>query len=406
MKTLLTTVFVGFSLLMNAQFCKNGAPHEQNDRNYRQVITDHPECCSNPWSSICEDYYTDQLEIQQQIASISLSTPTATRNAEAMPIETPRMPGMTQYIARGIPANYVSGASCATVLSGSAPYPEYDAIMQEVFALDGYCCNVMWDATCQNEYDAILNGLDCITVTNGSSPYGFDNIFFISVISSDTFCCESSWDAICQDEFNTLVGDCPSYAGASPPPYPSSDIYLQIVMNDDSFCCSNGWDDICEAEYQATVIADCASYASASPPPYPSDDLLLQEVIASDSFCCNNSWDQLCQNQYDALLLIQSCPALALDPDAVILINVSAAIATEVINNESSCCDIFDVNCTYGYFFYFFGCTNPLASNYSPLALEDDGSCETCDGDIDQDGTVGSSDLLVFLSTYGSACAP
>lgn len=405
MKTLLTTLFVGTSLLMNAQFCKNDAPHQQNDRNYRQVINDHPECCSNPWTAICEGYYNAQVEADVQLGGAVTIAPAA-RTVEEMPTIAARMPEMPQYIERGIPVNYVSGASCATVLNGSVPYPEYDAIMQQVFALDTYCCNTMWDAVCQTEYDNIFNGLSCATVDNGTSPYGYDNIFFVSVISSDSYCCSTLWDEICQNSFNLLVGGCPSYAGSTPPPYSSDDIYLQFVMDDDSFCCSNAWDSICESEYQAAVAADCPSYETSSPPPYPPSDPTLQQVFAQDSFCCGSFWDSVCQNEYDTILFLEGCPALASDPDALILISASPAIAAELLNLGIGCCDVFDVNCNYYFFNYYFGCTNPIASNYSPLAVENDGSCQTCDGDIDQDGLVSSSDLLAFLSNYGSTCAP
>ena len=58
----------------------------------------------------------------------------------------------------------------------------------------------------------------------------------------------------------------------------------------------------------------------------------------------------------------------------------------------------------------FKGCTDPSASNYEPYASVDDGTCnsEPCEdgtasnmGDLNNDGAVGSSDLLQFLSVYG-----
>ena len=61
------------------------------------------------------------------------------------------------------------------------------------------------------------------------------------------------------------------------------------------------------------------------------------------------------------------------------------------------------------------GCTYPSAENYNPLATDDDGSClltgacqSTCglQHDSDNDGLVGSSDLLTLLTEFGSACPP
>ena len=61
------------------------------------------------------------------------------------------------------------------------------------------------------------------------------------------------------------------------------------------------------------------------------------------------------------------------------------------------------------------GCTYPSAENYNPLATDDDGSrlltgaCQSTCGlqhDSDNDGLVGSSDLLTLLTEFGSACPP
>lgn len=55
------------------------------------------------------------------------------------------------------------------------------------------------------------------------------------------------------------------------------------------------------------------------------------------------------------------------------------------------------------------GCTYEAASNYNASANTDDGSCiieqgSDCPGDLNQDGAVGTSDLLAFLSLFGIAC--
>jgi hypothetical protein len=50
------------------------------------------------------------------------------------------------------------------------------------------------------------------------------------------------------------------------------------------------------------------------------------------------------------------------------------------------------------------GCTNPAASNYDACANIDDGSCDTCPADLDNSGNVNVTDLLQFVSAYGTSC--
>ena len=61
----------------------------------------------------------------------------------------------------------------------------------------------------------------------------------------------------------------------------------------------------------------------------------------------------------------------------------------------------------------FAGCTDPEAGNFNPLATIDDGSCgeacdpssdSICETDIDNDGTVSVTDLLLLLGDFGTTC--
>ena len=55
------------------------------------------------------------------------------------------------------------------------------------------------------------------------------------------------------------------------------------------------------------------------------------------------------------------------------------------------------------------GCTYDSAMNYDSAAIFDDGSCifiidSQCPGDFTGDNVVGSGDLMIFLSVYGTVC--
>jgi hypothetical protein len=55
------------------------------------------------------------------------------------------------------------------------------------------------------------------------------------------------------------------------------------------------------------------------------------------------------------------------------------------------------------------GCTYASAENFNALATHDDGSCtfplgNSCVGDLNVDGLVATSDLLIMLSVFGEAC--
>ena len=54
------------------------------------------------------------------------------------------------------------------------------------------------------------------------------------------------------------------------------------------------------------------------------------------------------------------------------------------------------------------GCTNPMSANYNPYANSPDGSCISafagCAGDLNFDGLVTASDLLILLQNFGAVC--
>ena len=76
--------------------------------------------------------------------------------------------------------------------------------------------------------------------------------------------------------------------------------------------------------------------------------------------------------------------------------------------NYSQYATVDDLSCDYSC--VIDGCTYDEADNYVAAANSDDGSClfpidtATCDGDIDGSGSVNTTDLLLFLAAFGTAC--
>jgi|GEM_PF-7000886 len=80
-------------------------------------------------------------------------------------------------------------------------------------------------------------------------------------------------------------------------------------------------------------------------------------VVGTDAICCDSMWDSVCQSAYDQQSA--SCNGYGCTDPAAANYNPVATI------DDGSCwypC----VDC---------GCTDPAASNYDPLAVTDDGSC-------------------------------
>jgi hypothetical protein len=67
-------------------------------------------------------------------------------------------------------------------------------------------------------------------------------------------------------------------------------------------------------------------------------------------------------------------------------------------------------DCTLCDFSSCSGCTYEEAANYDSAAVVDDGSCDfsgvisDCPADLDGNGSIGVSDLLIFIAAYGTVC--
>jgi len=130
----------------------------------------------------------------------------------------------------------------------------------------------------------------------------------------------------------------------------------------------------------ASVFGQCNS---TPPPCVDIESAAYDSVIASDTFCCGGTWDNICQNAYNNLSNTCSDSGCT-DPLAL---NYNPLALTD----DGTClypCD----GC---------GCTDPEALNFDPAALIDDGSCVYDTGDIFVEQSL-SAEEMVFNMLMGS----
>jgi hypothetical protein len=78
-------------------------------------------------------------------------------------------------------------------------------------------------------------------------------------------------------------------------------------------------------------------------------------------------------------------------------------ISTDICGNSSESGQLIIADASHAS-----GCTNPNATSYDANAINDDGTCDyspACLGDLNLDSIVGTSDLLILLSSFGLPCA-
>ncbi|WP_306642400.1 hypothetical protein [Sanyastnella coralliicola] len=113
----------------------------------------------------------------------------------------------------------------------------------------------------------------------------------------------------------------------------------------------------------------------------PIDYYCMLEILVSDGYCTTGVWDDLCNNAY--------------------LICASVGCTYEWACNYSPLAVEDDGTCGLP------GCMDPTATNYDPQATCDDSSCiyvSDCQADFDGNGQVDAGDLLTFLASFGLVC--
>ncbi len=121
-------------------------------------------------------------------------------------------------------------------------------------------------------------------------------------------------------------------------------------------------------------------------------------------------------NSDDGSCLISGCicstasnynSAANLDDGSCIFPVVVAGCTYPAAINYNASATTDDGSCVYPSLVY--GCTYASASNYNPAATADDGTCtfsiaSACPADFNGDLLIGVSDLIVFISLFGSTC--
>jgi len=197
-----------------------------------------------------------------------------------------------------------------------------DVCAQPEFEL---CCLIEWDETCAAEARKRCSEFlpDCGDVGLPGcnfprpGPGCGDEDCCEAVCAIDAFCCESEWDATCVERIY-VTGGCERYqfdcgsecAGACCEPHRTPwcndrDCCLAVCLID-NFCCTVEWDEFCATT--ATVTAACNAVCPdpkcgtpeagnccfQHPNANCSDSACCDTVCAIDDTCCEVIWDSVC----------------------------------------------------------------------------------------------------------------
>jgi hypothetical protein len=332
------------------------------------------------------------------------------------------------YATWHIPVDVSAGPAVYACFPPAGYWTPNQACMQQIIANDPFCVNNTWDIACQQAYNMCAFG--CTTaswhipyavgispaVFACTTPQGYytpDQECVISVIESDNFCIVNTWDTACNNAYNFCAFGCttvswyiPFEVGSAMPVqgctvplgYWEPDQECVIgVLGSVGFCGSVSWDALCQFNYDQcafgcidgqwfipydpTTFGQPAVYA-CSPPngyQYVGNQNCLVQILDDDPYCSQDDWDSACNSS---------------------LINCSTGCTYPTACNYNAIASIDNQSCIFP------GCTDPTATNYDVNAGCDDGSCtfDSCAADLNNDGIVGSGDLLDFLSAFGSAC--
>lgn len=292
---------------------------------------------------------------------------------------------------------------------------------------DQYCCDVAWDAECVAAAAACYasspcgaDSGDCCTVND--LPGCQDVACCTTVCDADPFCCDSAWDTLCVQQAASLCqlpcegqvgcggiasGSCCSF-GTGLPGCAQADC-CKTVCDFDHVCCEDEWDELC-VFWAATLCqetcpgppGDCFVNEGGSPcvagtMPFSDDPLCCHAVCDLDSFCCEGLWDQVCVLAAQELCG-DLCPAAPACPSEGDCLEPHAAPGCDDPAICQAVCAVDTYCCEFAWDSVCATLANAASLNLCPHFC--------IPGDLNGDGVVNVSDLLLLLSQWGPCDHP
>jgi hypothetical protein len=287
---------------------------------------------------------------------------------------------------------------------------------ENVCAADMFCCTTQWDATCATAARGICGvcGIGCGDAASGdcctarTTPSCSDALCCEAICALDGFCCETEWDATCAQGAQILCGDCGGACGtpqagsccsARTTPGCADDRCCLSICLVDPVCCIEAWDTVC-AQTASLVCGVCGpgcgepssgSCCVANTTPSCSNTACCSAVCVQDPFCCESQWDESCVER-----AIELCTACANACGAPTAGDCCTSHATPSCSNSLCCTTI----CAADAF-----CCDIQWDNACATAAR--AVCTSCSrpGDLNGDGNVNSADLTMLLNAWGTAAA-
>ena len=109
------------------------------------------------------------------------------------------------------------GDTCShsTCTAGTKLTDNCDTCVGEICAVDSYCCDTKWDATCISEVSSVCSSTTCSGGTTcahaicaaGTKLKASCDTCATDICSQDPYCCSTKWDSVCVGEVGSICGE-------------------------------------------------------------------------------------------------------------------------------------------------------------------------------------------------------